>query len=108
MLGDPNAVREFVLAAAQRYDPRAGTGTMITLMLPYSVVFLVVWTALLLALPLVATARSRSANTRSIAPVTGCTTPTGQPSWLPVARPPGGTLRLRKERATSGLPRTPR
>jgi len=39
----------FVLAAAQRYDPKAGTGTLITLMLPYSVVFLVMWTALLLA-----------------------------------------------------------
>ncbi len=38
----------FVLAAAQRYDPKAGTGTMITLMLPYSVAFLVLWTALLL------------------------------------------------------------
>ena len=39
----------FVLAAAQRYVPRTGTGTIITLMLPYSVVFLVAWTALLLA-----------------------------------------------------------
>ena len=39
----------FVLAAAQRYDPKAGTGTMITLMLPYSIVFLILWTALLLA-----------------------------------------------------------
>ena len=38
----------FVLAAAQRYDRKAGTGTLITLMLPYTVVFLVAWTALLL------------------------------------------------------------
>jgi aminobenzoyl-glutamate transport protein len=38
----------FVLAAAQRYVPKAGTGTLITLMLPYSVLFLVLWTALLL------------------------------------------------------------
>jgi aminobenzoyl-glutamate transport protein len=38
----------FVLAAAQRYDRRAGTGTLISLMLPYAVVFLVTWTALLL------------------------------------------------------------
>lgn len=39
----------FVLTAAQRYVPRAGTGTIITMMLPYSVVFIVMWTALLLA-----------------------------------------------------------
>ncbi len=38
----------FILAAAQRYDPRAGTGTLISLMLPYSAVFIVSWTALLL------------------------------------------------------------
>src|SRR5262245_45541992 len=38
----------FVLAAAQRYDRKAGTGTLITLMLPYSIVFLVFWTVLLL------------------------------------------------------------
>ena len=38
----------FVIAAAQRYDPKAGTGTMISLMLPYSVAFLLMWTALLL------------------------------------------------------------
>ena len=38
----------FVLAATQRYDPKAGIGTLITLMIPYSVVFLVMWTALLL------------------------------------------------------------
>jgi aminobenzoyl-glutamate transport protein len=39
----------FILAAAQRYDPKAGTGTLISLMLPYSLTFLVFWTALLLA-----------------------------------------------------------
>jgi aminobenzoyl-glutamate transport protein len=38
----------FVIAAAQRYDPKAGTGTLISLMLPYSIAFLVMWTALLL------------------------------------------------------------
>jgi aminobenzoyl-glutamate transport protein len=38
----------FILAAAQRYDRKAGTGTIISLMLPYAVVFLVTWTALLL------------------------------------------------------------
>jgi aminobenzoyl-glutamate transport protein len=38
----------FILAAAQRYDPKAGSGTMVTLMLPYSVVFIVMWSALLL------------------------------------------------------------
>ena len=43
------AYMPFVLAAAQRYEPRAGTGTFVTLMLPYTVVFLVTWTALLLA-----------------------------------------------------------
>jgi len=38
----------FVLAAAQRYDPKAGTGTLITMMLPYTVVFLLMWTTLIL------------------------------------------------------------
>ena len=38
----------FILAAAQRYVPQTGMGTIITLMLPYSGVFLVAWTALLL------------------------------------------------------------
>lgn len=38
----------FILIVARRYDPRAGSGTLITLMLPYSVVFLVLWTTLLL------------------------------------------------------------
>lgn len=38
----------FVLAAAQRYDRKAGTGTLISLMLPYAALFLVTWTALLM------------------------------------------------------------
>ena len=38
----------FILAAAQRYDPKAGTGTLISLMLPYAIAFLVSWTGLLL------------------------------------------------------------
>ncbi|NOT34395.1 MAG: AbgT family transporter [Candidatus Eisenbacteria bacterium] len=38
----------FVLATVQRYSPRAGTGTVIAMMLPYALAFLVFWTALLL------------------------------------------------------------
>jgi aminobenzoyl-glutamate transport protein len=38
----------FVLAAAQRYDKKAGTGTLISLMLPYAVAFMVAWMGLLL------------------------------------------------------------
>lgn len=38
----------FVLATMRRYDPAAGVGSMISLMLPYSVVFFVLWTLLLL------------------------------------------------------------
>ncbi|MEO5989950.1 MAG: AbgT family transporter [Candidatus Eisenbacteria bacterium] len=38
----------FILATARRYDPKAGSGTLVALMLPYSAVFLVAWTALLL------------------------------------------------------------
>jgi aminobenzoyl-glutamate transport protein len=38
----------FILAYVQRYDPKAGTGTIISMMLPYSVVFFVLWTGLLL------------------------------------------------------------
>jgi aminobenzoyl-glutamate transport protein len=38
----------FVLACAQRYQPGAGPGTITSLMLPYSAVFLVSWTALLM------------------------------------------------------------
>lgn len=38
----------FVIAAAQRYDRKAGTGTLISLMLPYAVAFLATWMGLLL------------------------------------------------------------
>jgi len=38
----------FVLASVQRYAPRAGTGTLISMMLPYTVAFLVFWTVLML------------------------------------------------------------
>lgn len=37
-----------VLTFAQRYEPKAGIGTLVAMMLPYSLVFLVVWTALLM------------------------------------------------------------
>jgi aminobenzoyl-glutamate transport protein len=43
------AYMPFVLAYVRRYDPRAGLGTVITTMLPYSILFLVAWTLLLLA-----------------------------------------------------------
>jgi aminobenzoyl-glutamate transport protein len=36
-----------VLAFARRYDAEVGVGTLMTLMLPYAVTFLVGWTALL-------------------------------------------------------------
>lgn len=38
----------FVLATMRRYDPAAGVGSLMSMMLPYSVVFFVLWTALLL------------------------------------------------------------
>ena len=38
----------FILAAVQRYDPKAGTGTVVSLMVPYSLVFLLSWSVLLL------------------------------------------------------------
>ncbi|HUP49316.1 MAG TPA: AbgT family transporter [Thermoanaerobaculia bacterium] len=37
-----------IVAFIQRYDPRAGIGTLVATMLPYSVVFFLVWTALLI------------------------------------------------------------
>ena len=37
----------FILATARRYDPQAGSGTIVTLMLPYSIVFFFLWTGLL-------------------------------------------------------------
>jgi aminobenzoyl-glutamate transport protein len=36
-----------IVAFVERYDPKAGIGTVIATMLPYTVVFFVVWTALL-------------------------------------------------------------
>ncbi len=38
-----------VVVFAQRYVTRAGIGTIVAMMLPYSVGFLVVWTLFLLA-----------------------------------------------------------
>ena len=43
-----NAYLIIILVFVQKYDKQAGIGTMVALMLPYSVVFLVTWTALLL------------------------------------------------------------
>lgn len=37
-----------ILTFAQKYDPKAGIGTMIATMLPYSVVFMAAWTILLI------------------------------------------------------------
>jgi aminobenzoyl-glutamate transport protein len=37
-----------VLMFAQRYEPKAGIGTMVALMLPYSLCFMVGWTLLLI------------------------------------------------------------
>ncbi len=36
-----------VIAFAEKYQPRIGLGTLLTLMLPYSVAFAIGWTALL-------------------------------------------------------------
>jgi aminobenzoyl-glutamate transport protein len=38
----------FILTCAQRYDPKAGTGTLVAMMLPYSLAFLPMWTVLLM------------------------------------------------------------
>jgi aminobenzoyl-glutamate transport protein len=37
-----------ILAFAQRYDKNAGIGTLTAMMLPYSIIFLVGWTLLLI------------------------------------------------------------
>lgn len=37
-----------ILTFAQKYDPKAGIGTMIATMLPYSIVFMIAWTLLLI------------------------------------------------------------
>jgi aminobenzoyl-glutamate transport protein len=38
----------FILTCAAGYVPKAGSGTIVAMMIPYSIVFLVLWTALLL------------------------------------------------------------
>jgi aminobenzoyl-glutamate transport protein len=38
-----------IIAFAQKYEPRIGLGTLLTLMLPYSVSFAIGWTLLLVA-----------------------------------------------------------
>lgn len=43
-----NAYLIIILVFVQKYDKKAGMGTMIALMLPYSVVFFIAWTAMLL------------------------------------------------------------
>ena len=37
-----------IVAFMQRYEPKAGIGTIIATMLPYSVVFLIIWSILLI------------------------------------------------------------
>ncbi len=36
-----------IVVFAQKYDPKAGIGTIIALMMPYSIVFFISWTLLL-------------------------------------------------------------
>lgn len=43
-----NSYLLIILAVLQKYNTKAGLGTLISLMLPYSVLFFLVWTALLL------------------------------------------------------------
>ena len=43
-----NAYLVLILAACRTYAPRTGTGTVISMMTPYSIVFAVMWTAFLL------------------------------------------------------------
>ena len=38
----------FIITYAQRYEPKAGSGTIISMMLPYSLAFLIAWTGLVL------------------------------------------------------------
>jgi len=38
-----------IIAFMQKYDDRAGIGTVIATMLPYSLIFFVIWTILLIA-----------------------------------------------------------
>jgi aminobenzoyl-glutamate transport protein len=44
-----NAYLVIILVAIRRYQPTAGLGTLIALLVPYSVASLVVWTAVLVA-----------------------------------------------------------
>ncbi len=43
-----NSYLIIILALIQQYMPRAGMGTLISMMLPYTIVFTIVWTAMLL------------------------------------------------------------
>ncbi|MBL8184915.1 MAG: AbgT family transporter, partial [Blastocatellia bacterium] len=38
-----------IVAFAQKYDPKAGIGTIMSLMIPYSIVFFIGWTLFLVA-----------------------------------------------------------
>jgi aminobenzoyl-glutamate transport protein len=42
-----NAYFALIVSFAQKYDPKAGVGTLIALMLPYVVVVLILWAVLL-------------------------------------------------------------
>jgi aminobenzoyl-glutamate transport protein len=46
------AYMPFIIATVRKYEPRAGAGTIISMMVPYSIAFLVLWTLLLLAFDL--------------------------------------------------------
>jgi aminobenzoyl-glutamate transport protein len=48
MITPLNPYMVIVLAFVQRYAPRAGMGTMVAMMLPYFLVFALLWTLLLL------------------------------------------------------------
>jgi aminobenzoyl-glutamate transport protein len=39
----------FLITYAQRYDPKSGTGTIIAMMVPYTIAFTIAWTLLLIA-----------------------------------------------------------
>jgi aminobenzoyl-glutamate transport protein len=38
----------FLITYAQRYDPKSGTGTIIALMVPYTIAFTIMWTLMLI------------------------------------------------------------
>jgi aminobenzoyl-glutamate transport protein len=42
-----NAYFALIVSFCQKYDPKAGVGTLIALMLPYVVIIFVIWTVLL-------------------------------------------------------------